>query len=257
MNSSAASATWPGMPLLGRTVVVTRAADQAGPFVTLLESIGATVIEVPVIRIVPPTDGGAALRSAVTNVGVFGWVVLTSPNAAERFFGALAGSGCIGSMDDVRVACVGPGTAAVVREHGGHVDLVAARSVGEGLVEAFPVGSGRILLPRAAQARNVVPDGLRSKGWDVDEVEAYRTEPVDPDPALIPEVHAADVVAFTSSSTVRAFAASLGIGSCPPIVVSIGPETTATLREFGVQPSRTADPHTLGGLVQAIVDVCR
>ena len=248
----------PDLPLTGRSVVVTRAADQAGPFVSSLRALGATVIEVPAIRIVPAVDDGAALRVVVTNLDAYEWVVLSSPNAAQRFFQEVAASGFIGSMTDVRVACVGPGTAAVVHEHGVVVDLVAARSVGEGLVDSFPSGSGgRVLLPRAAVARSVVPDGLRLKGWIVDEVEAYRTEPVAADPALRPLVANADVLAFASSSTVRAFVASLGNDACPSKVVSIGPETTATLLEFGVRPWCTADPHTLGGLLQAVIDACR
>lgn len=251
-------------PLAGCTVVVTRAAEQAGPFVRSLRSLGAAVIEIPVIRIVDPADGGEEMRRKVTALGTFEWVVLTSPNAADRFFRCIGAqpsssgrAGGPGVPSDVRVACVGPGTAAVVQEHGGRVDLVADRSVGEGLVASFPSGTGRVLLPRAAVARTVVADGLRVKGWTVVEVDAYRTEPVAADPSLGPAVRTADVIAFTSSSTVRAFVAAAGRDSFARAVVSIGPETTATLAEFGVLPTRTAAPHTLDGLLAAIVDVRR
>ncbi len=242
-------------PLAGRSVVVTRAAEQAGPFVTSLRDLGAAVVEVPVIRIVPPDDGGAALLSRVGDLASYDWVVLTSPNAAERFLRAVDES-VIGSPD-VKIACVGPGTATVVREAGRHVALVADRAVGEGLVESFPFGSGRVLVPRAAVARSVVPDGLRARGWTVNEVVAYRTEPVPLDPAVRVAVRDADAIAFTSSSTVRAFVTSLGPDALPPIVVSIGPETTATLIEHGVRPFRTADPHTLDGLLAALIESVR
>ena len=239
-------------PLAGRSVVVTRAAEQAGPFVASLRNLGAVVVEVPVIRIAAPDDGGAALLSRVRDLASYDWVVLTSPNAAERFFQAVDES-AIG-QPDLKIACVGPGTATVVSDVGRTVELVADRAVGEGLVESFPLGSGRVLAPRAASARSVVPDGLRARGWTVDEVAAYRTEPVPLDSAVRVAVGEADAIAFTSSSTVRAFVSSLGTDAMPPIVVSIGPETTATLIEHGVRPFRTADPHTLDGLLRALVE---
>lgn len=239
-------------PLAGRSVVVTRAAEQAGPFVTSLRNLGAAVVEVPVIRIAAPDDGGASLLSSVRDLASYDWVVLTSPNAAERFLRAVDES-AIGHAD-LKIACVGPGTASVVRDGGRSVALVADRAVGEGLVESFPLGSGRVLLPCAAVARSVVPDGLRARGWTVDEVVAYRTEPIPADPVRRSAVGEADAIAFTSSSTVRAFVSSLGTDALPPIVVSIGPETTATLIEHGVRPFRTADPHTLDGLLRALVE---
>ena len=239
-------------PLAGRSVVVTRAAEQAGPFVASLRNLGAVVVEVPVIRIAAPEDGGAALSARVRDLASYDWVVLTSPNAAERFFRAVDES-AIG-QPDLKIACVGPGTATVVSDVGRTVELVADRAVGEGLVESFPLGSGRVLAPRAAIARSVVPDGLRARGWTVDEVVAYRTEPVPLDSAVRVAVGEADAIAFTSSSTVRAFVSSLGTDAMPPIVVSIGPETTATLIEHGIRPFRTADPHTLDGLLRALVE---
>lgn len=242
----------PDLPLAGFSVVVTRAAEQAGPFVASLTDLGATVVEVPVIRIADPEDQGAALRERVDHLSSYEWVVLTSPNAAHRFLRAVDDRS--GDTGLVRIACVGPGTAAVVRERKRAVALVADRAVGEGLVESFPPGSGRVLLPRAAVARAVVPNGLRAKGWIVDEVEAYRTEFVAAPPGLKSVVSNSDAIAFTSSSTVRAFLATLGVDSLPALVLSIGPETTATLREHGVRPYLTADPHTLDGLLAAIVD---
>lgn len=244
----------PPLPLGGRTIVVTRAADQAGPFVAQLQALGATVLEVPLIRIADPFDGGAALRAAMAELGSYDWVVLTSPNAASRFADAAFTHSTVGHVDDLpAIAVVGPGTAAVVRDHGLPVALMADRNVGEGLVDAFPLGTGRVLMPRAMVARDVVPDGLRAKGWNVDLVDAYRTEPAPTDPALGVKVHAADAIAFTSSSTVKAFAAWYGVALLPRLVVSIGPQTTTTLVAVGAPVSATADPHTLDGLIGALL----
>lgn len=243
-------------PLDGRTIVVTRAADQAGPFVAQLQALGARVLVVPLIRIANPFDGGAALRAAVAELGTYDWVVLTSPNAAARFADAAFEHSTVGHVDDLpSIAVVGPGTAAVVHDHAMVVALVADRNVGEGLVDSFPAGSGRVLMPRAMVARDIVPDGLREKGWTVDVVDAYRTEPAPTDPALGVAVHAADAIAFTSSSTVKAFAAWYGVALLPRLVVSIGPQTTATLVAAGATVAATADPHTLNGLTSALVDL--
>lgn len=242
------------LPLFGRTVVVTRAAEQAGPFVEQLRALGATVLEVPLIRITGPLDGGAALAAVAADIVSYDWVVLTSPNAAIRFAEALFAHGpSIGVGDLPPIAVVGPGTASVVTGVGLDVALVSDRAIGDGLVASFPAGTGRVLLPRAAVARDVVPDGLRAKGWRVDIVDAYRTEPVPADPALGLHVRAADAIAFTSSSTVRAFVSWYGLALLPAIVVSIGPETSATLTAAGAPVTATASPHTLVGLLDAVV----
>ena len=231
--------------LIGRTIVVTRAARQAGPFAQELRSLGATVVEVPLIEIVDPADGGAALRNAVARISSYDWVVLTSPNAAARLIAA--------ANSLPRVAVVGPGTAAVLTDAGFSVDLVADRHVGEGLVAAFPEGPGRVLLPRAAVSRKVIPRGLAAKGWMVDEVEAYRTIAVAADPSVRPLVRSAHAAVFTSSSTAKSFLASFGPDEMPETVVSIGPETTATLEAAGIHVSATAEPHTLAALTAVVV----
>ena len=200
--------------------------------------------------------GGAALQAAMAELGSYDWVVLTSPNAASRFAEAAFEYSTVDHIDDLpAIAVVGPGTASVVVKHGLPVGLVADRNLGEGLVEVFPIGPGRVLMPRAMVARDVVPDGLRAKGWNVDVVDAYRTEPAPTDPALGVAVHAADAIAFTSSSTVKAFAAWYGVALLPRTVVSIGPQTTATLAAAGATVSATADPHTLDGLLSALVSL--
>lgn len=239
-------------PLTGRTVVVTRAVEQAGPFVEQLRALGAVVLEVPLIQIVDPSDGGKALVAAVVGLRAYDWVVLTSPNAAQRFVAAAFAHATVGIDDMPSIAVVGPGTAAVITGSGLDVALISDRAIGEGLVASFPSGCGRVLLPRAAVTRDVVPEGLRAKGWQVDVVDAYRTEPVPADPALGIAVRSADAIAFTSSSTVRAFVSWYGVTLLPAVVVSIGPETTATLTAAGAAVAITASPHTLDGLLRAL-----
>jgi uroporphyrinogen-III synthase len=244
--------------LFGRTVAVTRAADQAGPLKERLEALGATVIEVPVIAIADPSDDGSALYEAVDILHTYDWVVLTSPNAASRFFRAVTGQQR--QHEVPRVAVVGPGTAEVVRQAGGEVDFVPNRSVGEGILETFPARAsatrgGRVLLPQAAAARPTVAEGLRLAGWHVDVVEAYRTVAAQLDEDQIAAALTADVVVFTSSSTALRFAEIAGGKLGWPRIVSMGPQTTQTVRESGRHEAATADPHTLDGLISAIIGV--
>ena len=234
-------------PLMGATVAVTRASDQAGPLVERLLELGAIVVEIPIIAIVDAVDGGAALADAVDRLHTYDWVVLASPNAARRFLTAAAGASVL-----PRLAAVGPGTARVLTDAGATVDLVPDRSIGEGLVDAFPNGPGRVLVPRAAVARDVVPDGLRAKGWTVDLVEAYRTVPVDASDDDLARLATADIVLFTSSSTVDALVNAAGVDRLPGVVVSMGEATTETVVGHGVHVDVTADPSTLDGLLDAV-----
>ena len=148
------------------------------------------------------------------------------------------------------IAAIGAATAAKLPR----VDLVPRRNLSEGLVEDFPAGTGRVLMPRAAVARDVAPEGLRAKGWSVDVVETYRTVPASPDVALIVEAKKADAIAFTSASTVTNYLAAAGRDALPPVVVCIGPATADRARHERVTVDRIAEPHTLLGLVSALVD---
>ena len=125
--------------------------------------------------------------------------------------------------------------------------------VAESLLEAFPPGPGRVLLPRAAAARAVLPDGLRAKGWEVDVVEAYRAERVPPSEEQLLAARGADAITFTSSSTVTGFLESAGREAVPPVVACIGPVTAETARSCGLTVDIVADAHTIGGLVDALV----
>jgi uroporphyrinogen-III synthase len=227
-------------------VVVTRAGDQAGELSDRLRAVGYGVVEVPVIAIVEPDDAGAALASSLARLGEFDWLVVTSANGAQRVAAALA---ALTTEQRPRVAAVGPATA---RALGVEADLVATTSIGEGLVEVFAEGHGSVLVVQAHEARPVVVAGLRSKGWQVESVVAYRTVPAPVGDAARRQVAEADAVLFTSGSTVRHFVAALGSASLPRVVVSIGPATTAVARQVGVSVTATASVHSLDGLIEAL-----
>jgi len=240
-------------PLFGRRVLVTRPRDQAGPLRDRLRSVGADPVEVPVIEIAAPADGGAALRAALAEVTTNDWVVVTSANGADRLLRGLHDARDLGG---VRVAAIGPGTAAALARGNVLADLVPDRYVAEGLLETFPdppSEGGRVLLVRAAVARDALPDGLRSKGWTVEVVEAYRTVAVAPTPEAVESVRGADVVTFTSSSTVERFVEAFGAEAVPALVASIGPVTSATARSLGLTVDVEATEHTVEGLVSALV----
>jgi uroporphyrinogen-III synthase len=211
-------------------------------------------VEVPVIEVAPPADGGAALSAAARQLSAYDWVVLTSPNGARRLLDAVAADGGDARrFAGARLAAIGPGTAAVLAEGGLVADLLPERFVAESLLEAMPDGPGRVLLARAEVARDVLPDGLRARGWEVDVVDAYRTVPAAQTEATAAALAGADVVTFTSSSTVERFLEAFGADAVPPTVACIGPITAGTARERGLAVDVEAEPHTIDGLVAALV----
>lgn len=240
-------------PLFGRTVVVTRAREQASELRTRLERLGAGVLELPAIAIEP-------VPFTVPPLADYAWVVFTSVNGVHAFFTqGLAPAGLDArALGGVRVAAIGPGTAAAVAEHGITIDLVPDRFVAEALLDAFPDptrAGARVLLARAEQARDVLPEGLGARGYAVDVLPVYRTVTTAPDPAVLEQVRAGrfDAVTFTSSSTVRNFTDQAGPLPEPvPAVVSIGPVTSATARDLGLTVAAEAIEHTIDGLVDAV-----
>jgi uroporphyrinogen III methyltransferase/synthase len=246
-----ALASYEDRPLAGRRIVVTRAAAPRTPFEQMLNDAGAEVRAFPTIAITDPADGGAALEKAAGAASGYDWIIFSSETAVDRFFAALRDVRSIGSA---RVAAIGSATAASLRTHGIVADLVPLRYVDEALLEAFvaPNGEGRVLLPRAAVARDVLPDGLRALGWHVDIVETYRTVHPAPDPAALDALTGADAVTFLSSSAVHGFLMLAGADRLPPVVASIGPVTSATLREAGIDVTVEAIEHTAAGLVAAL-----
>lgn len=238
-------ASAPG-PLAGRTVVVTRPERPEDEVAAPFAGTGATVLSVPVIGIGPPADGGVALAEALAHLTAYHWVVVTSANAADRVADALRGA------RSVRVAAVGPRTAARLEALGIRVDHVPERFTGDELAASFPAGTGRVLFPAAAGARDAVPDGLRALGWQVDRVTAYRTVEVAPPPEAVEAAGAADAIVFASPSAVRSWTAATGGVARPALAVCIGPVTGAAARETGFAVVE-ADPHTMEGVVAALV----
>ena len=239
-------------PLFGRRIVVTRAREQASDLVERLHGLGAETIELPAITIADPDDGGTKLRECAVWLrrGDFEWAVFTSVNAVERFRAHLRDAREFGAT---KVAAIGPGTADALRRFGIEPDLIPERFVAESLVEAFPAGSGKVLLPRAAVARDVLVDGLATKGWAVNVVAAYRTRAAEPSPSALAEARKADAITFTSSSTVTNFLQVAGLDVVPSVVVCIGPVTAATARDAGLSVDAVAEEHTIDGLVRALV----
>ncbi|MFN8039555.1 MAG: uroporphyrinogen-III C-methyltransferase [Acidimicrobiales bacterium] len=243
-------------PLFGHRVLVTRTRAQAGRMSTRLRELGAEPVEVPVIEVADPPDGGEALTRAVARLGggIYDWVVVTSPNGAARLLSALRDARDLGG---VGVAAIGPGTAAALAAGNVRADLVPPDYVAESLVASFPAaprGRRNVLLARAAEARDVLPDGLAAKGWSVDVVAAYETRAAAPDDAARARVASADVVTFTSSSTVSRFVDAFGADAVPPVVACIGPITAATARDRGLTVDVEAPVHTIDGLLAALVD---
>jgi uroporphyrinogen III methyltransferase/synthase len=233
-------------PLHGQVVAVTRARAQASELAERLRGLGAEVVEAPAIRIEP--------LSVELPPPTHDLICFTSANGVRLFFDALSGDAR--SLSGARVAAIGPGTASALRAHGIEADVVAERSVAEGLLEALadePLDGRRVLLARAASARDVLPDGLRELGAEVDVVALYETiaEPVsDAQTAALKE---ATYVTFTSSSTVKFFLSGRGLVTDGARVVSIGPVTSETLREHGIEPDVEAQQHDIDGLVAALL----
>ncbi len=237
-------------PLHGQVVAVTRARAQASGLAARLRALGAEVVETPAIRIEPrefePGD-----------VGGYSLVCLTSPNGARLLLESLRDAR---ELAGVTVAAIGPGTAAELERRGVRADLVPERSVAEALVEALeetPVEGRRVLVARAAQARDVLPDALRERGAEVDVVALYDTvaEPLGDE--QLAALAGATYVTFTSSSTVRFFHEAGGRVPDGARVLSIGPVTSATAREHGLSVHAEAERHDIDGLIEAIVEDAR
>jgi uroporphyrinogen III methyltransferase / synthase len=248
-------------PLFGKVVVVTRAAHQAPDLTGRLVALGAHVLELRVIALGAPADGGAALQGAVSRLrsSEYAWLVFTSVNAVHRFFALVPDTRSLGST---LVAAVGKVTAEAARDYRVVADFVPADYSAEGLIASFPApppvpAPRSVLLPQAAGARPDLRRGLADRGWDVDAVEAYRTVPETVSPELLAAAARADAICFASSSAVNSYvdqASGAGLPA-PPVVACIGPATTASARARGLPVAAEAGEHTLEGLVNALLDV--
>jgi uroporphyrinogen III methyltransferase/synthase len=280
-------------PLHGRRVVVTRARAQASGLAATLQELGAEVVELPAIRIESRIDTDEVHR-AVERIGEYTLVCVTSPNGAHLLFEALekigldaralnrpkkkqvgrVASGGAETRDEstpdagsapgsdvartgTTVAAIGPGTARALAEHGIQADVVPERFVAEALVEGLEgveVEGRSVLVARAAEARDVLPDALRERGAEVDVVALYETVREDPDPAAIEAAQRADYVTFTSSSTVTNLTEALGDRFPKSArIVSIGPITSEAARAAGLEVHAEAERHDIPGLLDALL----
>jgi uroporphyrinogen-III synthase/uroporphyrinogen III methyltransferase/synthase len=250
--------------LAGRRVLVTRAAHQAGKLSEGLRALGAEPVEVAVLEIRPP-ESLAALDAALRQLDSYDWLILTSANAvralAER---AAALEIALTQPVRLKVAAIGEATAAAARLIGLQVDFVPEAYVAESLVEGLleRAAGQRILLARAAVARDVIPDALRAAGADVDVVEAYRNVLPDAAPEQLRQAlgKGIDAATFTSSSSATHLAEAARVaGVAWPLAgvpaISIGPITSQTLRELGWPPAAEASPSDIPGLIAAAVRV--
>jgi uroporphyrinogen III methyltransferase/synthase len=251
-------------PLHGRRIVVTRALRQSGSFAERLAEMGADVIPCPTIEIVPPASS-APLDDAIGRIESFDWVVFTSVNGVEAFFDRLRVlKRDLRALHRARLAAVGSATAEALAARGLLVDLLPGEFRAEGLAAAMraaDVTGARVLLPRAAGAREVLPILLREAGAEVEEVESYRailpaTDPIEVRSALAEG--RVDLVTFTSSSTVRHFLALLGEDAVRLLastrVGCIGPITAETARQAGLEVTIQPHAYTIPAFVQAIAD---
>jgi uroporphyrinogen III methyltransferase / synthase len=257
-------------PLEGRTVVVTRAASQAGEFVAELESYGAKVIICPTIEIAEP-ESYERLDEAIDHLSGYDWLIFTSANAIDFFLRRLNTRGVkIEDLDEIKVCAIGQASADKLRDAHVHVDVVPAHAKAEGVFAALSEYAGgteqlrglNILLPRAAAGRDYLPKSLEAAGARVDVVTAYRTvvpENLDRGRLSAMLAGSADCIAFTSSSTVKNLALlfdthDLGKVLAGLNVACIGDVTAATAAEFGLQVDIQPSESTVKALAKAISD---
>jgi uroporphyrinogen III methyltransferase / synthase len=244
-------------PLHGKKVVVTRARAQASELARQLDALGAESIELPAIRIEPRIET-KEVRLAVESLHAYALVCLTSSNGVRLLFEAMAAEGRDArALANASVAAIGSGTEAALAVHGVLADIVPERFVAEELVaelDKLELDGKPVLVARAAEAREVLPDALRKRGAKVDVVTLYETVAETPDPEALERARDADFITFTSSSTVRNFmeASPNGIPEGAK-VVSIGPITSEAAREAGLTVDAEAERHDIGGLVEALL----
>lgn len=249
-------------PLFGKRVVVTRSRSQASRLTKHLESLGAECIELPVISIADPSDQFASLDAGIEKLRGYDWVIFTSQNGVDCFFRRLFAKGYdTRALGGARIACIGPATDLALRPYGVRADVLPAEYKAEGLLEALvpQVGPGtKIFLPRAKVAREILADGLRAAGAEVDVAEAYRTVCEEENRKKLNELldggHV-DIITLTSSSTVHNLLAMApdkldAIRQC--MLACIGPITADACREYGLTPGVVSDVYTIDGLVEAI-----
>ncbi|HOP46572.1 MAG TPA: uroporphyrinogen-III C-methyltransferase [Desulfobacteraceae bacterium] len=254
-------------PLFGKRIIVTRAREQASGFLKVLNSLGAECIEFPTIRIVPP-ESWAALDRAIAELETYQWLLFSSVNGVKYFIERMKFHGKdVRDLKGIKIGAIGPKTAEVWNNMGISPDLIPDEYRAEALVECFKkleVKHARILFPRAALAREILPEELRNMGAEVDVVEAYRTVRPESGIGRVKEMlstGSVDVVTFTSSSTVINFVEMFRpegekfLEWMESVTVAcIGPITANTAQENGLSVSLVAPEYTVDGLAKTILE---
>ncbi len=251
-------------PLMGKRIVVTRAREQASDLVARLTALGAECLEFPTIKIAPPEDW-TPLDRALDNLSTYDWLVFTSVNGVEFFFKRLFALGQdVRALGHLRTGAIGPATADHLAAFGLKSDILPDNYRAEGVVAAFEketLAGCRVLLPRAREARSVLPVELVRMGAEVDEIAVYHTLPVAENSdqlLLLLQKGQVDLITFTSSSTVKNFNALIPEDDRQALLqgvtlASIGPITTSTAAKLGYKIDLTADTYTIPGLCQEIL----
>lgn len=243
------------LPLFGLSIVVTRPKDQAAALSQPLRELGANVIEMPAIEIQPPASY-EPLDQAIQHLSTYHWLIFTSVNGVRAFFERLRQSTVDTRAIRGKICAIGPATRDSLADYALKVDIMADEFVAEGLLSALAeadMTGHRVLLARAAVARDVLPVTLRQRGAHVDVVDAYQTLPPAQLAASAAEIFARkpDWIVFTSSSTVHNTLAAADLQGTR--TMSIGPVTSATLRKHGIEPTAEASPYTTSGIVAAFL----
>jgi uroporphyrinogen III methyltransferase/synthase len=249
------------LPLFGRRIVVTRSGGQADGMLRLLRELGADPVHLPVIEMAPLDDYGA-LDDCIRRLGEYDWIVFTSANTVEFFFGRLAALNRDARSIRGSICTIGPATAEVLRAMHLIVDLMPEEHTSEGVAAAFSdreMAGKRVLLPRAATARDVIPDALTALGAHVDVADTYRNI-IPPDAAtrianFLSSGRRLDWITFTSGSTVKNWLTLAGRESLQGVrIASIGPATSEVLRKHNLPIHAEASPSTMEALVEAILN---
>ena len=247
-------------PLSGQTVLVTRSAEQAQALTVCLEQAGAEVIEQPLIKIVKPADEYRSLDAAINKLATYDWIILTSVNGVKSFFARLFAGGKDARVISGKVAVIGKATATKLKEFGITADVMPEKFQAEELLTALKgkIKSGeKVLLARAEQAREILPEGLRQMGATVDIVSAYKTVPVAPAESVRIKLSGEGEISwvtFASPSAVDSFVQGFGKEALTKIrIACIGPITAAACRRYGREPEIIAEEYTVDGLVSALI----
>ena len=229
-----------------RSVVITRSLAQNESLRHLLEARGANVVEVPLIAIAEPDDDGRERDEVLQRFHEFDWLVVTSPNGAERVAPFLSAAQAAGDATSYpAIAAVGDATA---RSLGTAVSLVAQPARADVLADIFPSGQGSVLLVQGNLADNTLGQALTAKGWTVNQVVAYHTVQLRPAPDMVEPAWSADVLLLASGSAATGWFEAFGVAT-PPVVIALGPSTAKVAEALGLDVSAVASEQTLESLL--------